>query len=1011
MKIIKNNFFKILIGFFIICFPFFGNSQVESCIDKIENNLGIFDLYSAKLEEEACNLIDAINNLNRINSKSEFRNSTTFNIHFYDLYRLHAFKNEREGYEHIIPLIENEFNSGTSSGIFLIRWIISDAVFYKILLKLPNEPAFSQLSVFHIDRIINELEKEVPQGMIQNSAEHSANMLIKLKDFFNGDFEIEDPYTFESQTIIPIPNNNSFQPVIIDGLITDFIITDGQSTVQMSSVIPNEFTLATGTINIPITFLITSNLLEIDIEKQNIKIINYLEDVEIRDEIGIHLHYKKDDINGSELHVKTDVNLENAEYIADAVFTREMSNWGVGITTTGKTRDDAVSTRNDDVKWAEKYLTQIATDFPNYSSSAHYGIAIGCGLVDGLLGMLKSLYELGKGGANVLYDFFIQPYVDIYNFFEDWIEKESLTQVIIDNFNEEKEELIKVIDNFKDAWVIMKKLYEEANLTDIINAIYDKLVIWFESFTDGTLQSAYNIGTLLFDVIFTVATLGGGSAAIGAKFLAKAAKYFKGGGQAIANLSRFVDDILATANRTAAVAKKVLRCKILGKGCFVADTPVLMAGNSFKNVAPAMALAAMPLVAPIQNVQVDDMVKAYHHEDMYLMASNDADDIYVPGWQDYDYLDITPETWQVGKFIIVEDDGSLVEIEANRPKQWFKDQGVTEIGNSTFLIMEEFGVFGNAELLELKPTYIDTRTFKLNESGKVDRPVITTFKRIAQEISDYTFSNGQVISCTPNHPFYSYDHQAYIPIGELTFGETVQTAGERAVKFIGGKSREKDEHVYNFEVWREHNYYVGSKESGEFLLVHNVCWKQVVDFINDPKRFDKIADWWDTSFPAFFERGHFFEQVMRQKKFKDWKYTGKGFDQNGIKIQGDGISNYQAVDFYKGDVVASMKSTKYANPSDWLNASYNGVEKNKKHIRDLLEGLENKKFPQYPNAPDTKSILGVNKAELHVFRPDMNGFSEQDWLNSIKSFAASEGYSQSTIDKLKVFVSRMEDHL
>jgi hypothetical protein len=259
----------------------------------------------------------------------------------------------------------------------------------------------------------------------------------------------------------------------------------------------------------------------------------------------------------------------------------------------------------------------------------------------------------------------------------------------------------------------------------------------------------------------------------------------------------------------------------------VRNTPVLMA-NTFKNVASGMALAAMPLVAPIQNVQVDDMVKAYHHEEMYLTASND-DDLYVPGWQDYDYLDITPETWQIGKFIIEEDDGSLVEIEANRPKKWFEDQGVTEVGNSTFLIMEEFGVFGIAELLELKPTDIDTRTFTLNESGKVDRPVITTFKRIAQDILDYTFSNGQVISCTPNHPFYSSDQKAYVPIGEMTFGESVQTSSDREIKFIGGKSREKGEHVYNFEVWREHNnYYVGFEGIEDFILVHNTCPIQLI---------------------------------------------------------------------------------------------------------------------------------------------------------------------------------------
>ena len=255
--------------------------------------------------------------------------------------------------------------------------------------------------------------------------------------------------------------------------------------------------------------------------------------------------------------------------------------------------------------------------------------------------------------------------------------------------------------------------------------------------------------------------------------------------------------------------------------------------NSFKiSNAKALAVAAaMPIVTPIQNVQVDDMVKAYHHEDMYLTASNNADDIYVPGWQDYDYLDITPETWQVGEFVITEDDGSVVEIEANRPKTWFEDYELKEKGDKAFIVIEEMGIADYAVLQEMRFTHIDTRAFALNEEGKVDRPVITTYKRIANEISDYTFSNGQIISCTPNHPFYSSDRQAYLPVGELTFGEVVQTSGDREIKFIGGKAREKGEHVYNFEVWREHNYYVGFEGSGEYVLVHNNCFNLVKNFL------------------------------------------------------------------------------------------------------------------------------------------------------------------------------------
>ena len=255
------------------------------------------------------------------------------------------------------------------------------------------------------------------------------------------------------------------------------------------------------------------------------------------------------------------------------------------------------------------------------------------------------------------------------------------------------------------------------------------------------------------------------------------------------------------------------------------DTPVAMSGKQFRNIPAAYALAAVPLVAPIQNIQPDDIVIAHKHEASYYATASIDDDLYIPGWQDYDYLDITPETWQVGKFIITEEDGSLVEIEANRPKKWFEDYELKEKGDEVWLEIEEMGVADYAELQLIRPTVIDTRDYALNESGKVERPVITTYKRIANEVWDYTFSNGKTIGCTPNHPFFSVDRQDYVPVAELSLGENVQTSSDREVKFIGGKSREKGEHVYNIEVWREHNYYVGFEGSEGFVLVHNSCPK------------------------------------------------------------------------------------------------------------------------------------------------------------------------------------------
>jgi hypothetical protein len=75
-----------------------------------------------------------------------------------------------------------------------------------------------------------------------------------------------------------------------------------------------------------------------------------------------------------------------------------------------------------------------------------------------------------------------------------------------------------------------------------------------------------------------------------------------------------------------------------------------------------------------------------------------------------------------------------------------------------------------------------------------------------------------VIGATPEHPFFSVDRQAYIAAGELHPGEEVMTAGEKVVKFLAGKLRDKGEPVYNIEVWREHNYY-GFKAHVDHCLI------------------------------------------------------------------------------------------------------------------------------------------------------------------------------------------------
>jgi hypothetical protein len=577
------------------------------------------------------------------------------------------------------------------------------------------------------------------------------------------------------------------------------------------------------------------------------------------------------------------------------------------------------------------------------------------GLLDGLLGSIESIYDTGTGvfkrAASIgkygleLTDTAIRRGA-LAAVFKLGGDAYGQARALQQNIRQLRKNLKGWID---DGGAKMRRIIEE---------MARGLRGWLGGLLDLEKDRGYEVGVLLFDVV--LAAFSGGTT-LGSKFLPQLYRWLE---RLEHGANGFIWEVLGYAEGQAdeipGLRGKISRCRILGKGCFVAGTPVLMAG--------AAGLAPVP----IQEVRVDDMVKAYQHEETYLTASSDADDIYVPGWQNYDYLDITPETWQIGKFVVEEGDGSLVEIEANRPKQWFEDQEINEIGASFFLIMEEFGVRGKAELLELKPTDIDTRTFKPGESGMVDRPVITTFNRIAQEISDYIFSNGKTIGCTPNHPFYSLDRQAYVPIDELNLGETIQTAGRREVKFIGRRTRNSGEHVYNLEVWREHNYYVGSVGSEAFLLVHNICWEEVDEFF-DMSLADKrklIRDAYDAWFPQIFGRRSLLEGIMKKTKFVDWRHTFNLAE------------NFRAIDFYKKtggkNIVASMKTTKVENVQSW-------ISQNSSHLQDLVDGKNSGVFSWGGNS------IPADIVQLHLFtKKGLSAAERIAWENAIESYTGGK---------------------
>ncbi len=263
-------------------------------------------------------------------------------------------------------------------------------------------------------------------------------------------------------------------------------------------------------------------------------------------------------------------------------------------------------------------------------------------------------------------------------------------------------------------------------------------------------------------------------------------------------------------------------------GCFASTTSVLMANNTFAQSHNEMT-SLQSAVLSIEKVEVDDMVIAYRHGMGDLPSSLSGDSSHALGWQSYDYLEITPETWQIGSFLLEEEDGSFAEIEANRPITWFTNNRLTRQGDRVWLDISEMGVRGFAELQSIRPCRINTNSLDMSSDRLIERPVITTYRRTARLLGEYTFSNGSRIRCTPNHPLYSLERRRYVPIGDLAASEPVLTARGTEARFCSEKLDESIEEVFNLEVWRAHNYFVSRPETEDFLLAHNSCWDVIKD--------------------------------------------------------------------------------------------------------------------------------------------------------------------------------------
>ncbi len=108
--------------------------------------------------------------------------------------------------------------------------------------------------------------------------------------------------------------------------------------------------------------------------------------------------------------------------------------------------------------------------------------------------------------------------------------------------------------------------------------------------------------------------------------------------------------------------------------------------------------------------------------------------------------------------------------------------------------------------------------------------VVQTFVRQSDTVIDaeiaYEDGTVEVITGTPEHPFWVPKLQAWVPLGELVEGTELHADAGAGAILVSSTWRQGDFTVYNFEVEGTHNYFVRAPGSdAPAVLVHNVCFR------------------------------------------------------------------------------------------------------------------------------------------------------------------------------------------
>lgn len=653
----------------------------------------------------------------------------------------------------------------------------------------------------------------------------------------------------------------------------------------------------------------------------------------------------------------------------------------------------------------EELLTGVNTNLAKTTAFA-------CGLGDGVLGTVKLVFDTTKGvvkHTSGVWGSLLNGLGEVGNYMSDLVQvavEDGIGKALYKAHNDYYNTVKSFIEGSIEGIMTVADLVAKFDFDKVRDAIVTGITTWLESLVAGELMAIYDLGVLTFDVVS--AALSGGAG--GAKLIKYFDDFMEGGATRIGDFFKNQLDRAAAgtsrAGNNALLKSKAFLCKIGIGGCFVKDTPVLMANKSnntsqsrFKisNAKSLAVAAAMPIVAvPIQEVQLLDYAVAHEtvNEQNNLIASTDEDlylgllneDPYTSDQQrERDEYEINDTDWYSVSF---EQVNGTSKCHFALHDDWIQKQGY-EADKVVILNLPEQGINGPFRVTAIKHILPQKKPSEDAGDGYDWKPVTGLFEHQSNQVYTISFDNGESLGVTYQHPIYSVTAGDWKLAGELEIGEEVLTKSGNS-KVVSSTKKRGSETVYNLEVQELHNFLVG--ESG--VVVHNSCLDAFMKMFFGKFTKKKVPGkkWVD-----YAEESGLAKTVKDLDEVKKLERLGENMQKRMTHLvkDSDGITDFPGIDgFIEDGAKAIPVSLKYvtSNKVSTLNSrireiaqkanTANGTPKFDGILKDITGMVTAKKFTKQQLIDKVNSIRQLHPQESGIVkRYFVEGSDGSAWID------------------------------